>query len=223
MNSICIHHHLGLGDHFVCNGLVRSILERESPNFLYLPTKQHNIATVSQMYSDDKRVICLPVNTDQEVYKLPQLKIVSSFYRIGFENVRDTDWDVSFYDAASVPFSARWDRWKCNRDYDRERELEEHIGLNEEYILVHDTGSIETYDLEIESQQKNIVRIQPITNCLLDWCGVIEKAQQVHCIDSSVVHLAQSIREDGVFHKIRKSGNQSFDLRAGWRLKTYAK
>lgn len=220
MKSICIHHHLGLGDHFVCNGLVRAIADRDKVDFLYLPTKKHNFVTVSQMYSDDRRIICLPVNDDQQVYELPQLKVVSSLYRVGFEKCREVDWDVSFYDCISIPFETRWSGWRCQRNPDRERMLSEKIQLDKSYVLVHDQGSVGRYDLEIDTKDP-IVRIEPITDNLLDWCGVIAGAKEIHCIDSSVIHLAQSIRATGVFHRIRDAGNQEFCLRTGWEMTKY--
>lgn len=218
MKRIFIHHHLGLGDHFVCNGLVRTLLEREMPNFLYLPVKKQNIMTVSKMYSDDKRIICIPVENDQDVYQLPHIQNCL-MYKIGFEKCR-YDWDISFYDSVSLPIKFKWTKWKCNRDYEREKALEKRLGLTEPYILVHDSGSNGKYDLEIEAKER-IIRIEPLTECLLDWCGVIEKAKQIHCIDSSVIHLAQSIRSNGTFHKIRKTGNQIFKIRDGWETKNY--
>lgn len=220
MKSVFVYHHLGLGDHFVCNGLVRAILEKEIPDFLYLPVKPHNIATVSQMYSDDIRVICIPVKNDGEVYSLPQLQVVSKFYKIGFDKCRKEDWDVSFYDSVSLPFEFRWSKWKCVRDHKKEQVLETHLGINEPYTLVHDTGSNGRHTLEIGNTNK-IIKIEPLSESLLDWCGLIEKAEQVHCIDSSVIHLAQSIRPTGVFHKIRVTHKQNFYLKAGWETKNY--
>ena len=206
MKSICIYHHLGLGDHFVCNGLVRTIADRDKVDFLYLPTKKHNFSTVSQMYSDDRRIICLPVDNDEQVYQLPQLKVISSFYRVGFENCRMADWDVSFYDSMSIPFDARWFGWKCKRNYYREKMLLEKlgIGIDEPYILLHDTGSIGKYDLNINTTDR-LLRIEPITDSLLDWYGIIEGAKEVYCIDSSVIHLAQSIRKSGIFYNTQRS------------------
>jgi hypothetical protein len=72
MNSIMVYHHLGLGDHFVCNGLVRAVLEQTKAKRLYLPTKENNMVTVQQMYSDDSRIVCLPVRTDNDVFSLPE-------------------------------------------------------------------------------------------------------------------------------------------------------
>jgi hypothetical protein len=45
-----IYHHLGLGDHIICNGLVRSLI---NPNEEYkMFVKSHNLDSVSFMYRD---------------------------------------------------------------------------------------------------------------------------------------------------------------------------
>ena len=49
---LIIHHHLGLGDHFVCNGLVRFIIDKNNYEQYYIPAKEQNFLTVKEMYSD---------------------------------------------------------------------------------------------------------------------------------------------------------------------------
>ena len=38
---LIIHHHLGLGDHFVCNGLVRFIIDKNNYEQYYIPAKEN--------------------------------------------------------------------------------------------------------------------------------------------------------------------------------------
>lgn len=222
-NEIVIYHHLGLGDHFVCNGLVRKIVDKDNPDFLYLPTKRNNFATVSQMYSDDRRIICLPVNDDRDVYFLPQLNNGSKVYYVGFEKCRHFDWDVSFYDSVNIPFECRWNRFSVNRNFDKEVEIKKILGLkqDEKFILVHDECSDQKFSLEITNNCR-IVKVEKITDSLIDWCGVIEEAEEVHCVDSSVIHLAQSLNiKSGVYHDLRKS-NAFFQLKPSWKTVSYA-
>ena len=46
---IYIYHHLGLGDHIICNGLVRFLQKKHNQVSLFC--YQHNIENVSFMYS----------------------------------------------------------------------------------------------------------------------------------------------------------------------------
>jgi hypothetical protein len=217
---ILVHHHLGLGDHFICNGLIRYILEIGNPKKLYLPTKHHNFSTVQKMYGDDKRVVCLPVSGEHEINGLPELKL--DLMGIKVEKLRD-DWDVSFYDSVQIPFSIRWTHFKINRDFAREEVLKKEIGVKngEKFVIIHDSCS--TGSLPIVSPTGvRIIKIDKITDCLLDWCGLIEEAEEVHCVDSSVVHLAQSLSvKTGVFHMNRTPEAHLFQLKPTWKKIRY--
>jgi hypothetical protein len=49
-----IYHHLGLGDHIICNGLVRSLIKSTENYKMFV--KPHNLVTVSFMYKDLKNL-----------------------------------------------------------------------------------------------------------------------------------------------------------------------
>ena len=217
IRSALVHHHIGLGDHIICNGLVREIL-KVGFDFLYLPVKKQNFETVKKMYSDETDIVCLPVLNDADVLELSQIRS-SKLYRVGFEKVR-SDWDVSFYDSIEIPFQKRWDSFKANRDQDKESNLLQLLNINkeEDFILIHESGSAGTFPISISDSNTRIIKVEPITNCMIDWCWVIEQAKEVHCIDSSFIHLAQSIRSDGFFHDIREpTSSIKFSLRDGWK------
>ena len=194
LDTIFVYHHLGLGDHILCNGLVRSILRIENPQFLFLPVKAHNFETVRSMYTDDSRIVCIPVQSDADVSHLSQVAHARKIIRSGFENTR-TDWDVSFYDSIGLPFSDRWSSFKILRNADREDALRKKLLLGSEpYIVVHDLSSVGRFEqMVVDAQGLRVVTVDKVTNNLLDWCGVIEGAEEFHGIDSSVIHLAQCL------------------------------
>lgn len=113
-----IHHHLGLGDHLVCYGLVRTIAESE-PVELYC--KWHNMGSVSQMYKGTG-VKLIGVKSDDEC---------SNAVKIGFTKECETEenFGEEFYRQAGVPYSYRW-KYPIHRE--REREVTEY-----ENIFIH--------------------------------------------------------------------------------------
>ncbi len=227
MNSVFIYHHLGLGDHIICNGLVRELVVRENADIAYLPVKHHNMNSVTRMYGDDRRIACVPVAHDAEVPNLPQVAtgICQTVYRVGFEKCR-SDWDVSFYDSVGVPFEKRWTSFKCHRDVGREAKLESIVNPdNEPFILVHDTTSTGRYAFETRKDVK-VIRVVPIdtadgwNGCLIDWCGLIDKAVEVHCVDSSLIHLCASLGRSGVFRDFGRGAawGGRFVLPSSWHV-----
>ena len=93
MNHLYIHHHLGLGDHFVCNAIVRK-LYKTNKFLIILAVKPNNIETVKSLYKDINISFDI-INNDIEAeskYKL------FNFLRIGFENCNLKNWESSFYE-----------------------------------------------------------------------------------------------------------------------------
>jgi len=230
MKSIFVYQHLGLGDHIICNGLIRSILERDNPKMLYLPVKECNLPSIISMYKDEDRIVLLPIdskanNTEyRSCYLFEDSANANKVYNIGFNNRRD-DWDVSFYDCAGIPFEKRWTGFKLNRNTDEEKELERKVNPSKEpFILVHDIYSVSTATLKINTQFK-VIKVTNISNNIFNWCGLIEQAQEVHCIDSSFIHLCQSIRNNGYFHNFkrvdRKGSKDYFTILPTWKTIGY--
>lgn len=220
--NIMVYHHLGLGDHFVCNGLVRHILEELQPIKLFLPTKTQYYSTVVQMYSDRKEVIPVKINDDKDVQHLSCLSECVGIIQVGFSKVRE-DWDVSFYDSSGVPFEYRWSKFKAVRDASRENLLRSKLNLlpNDKFVLIHNKGSNnKAYELDIQTEHRKIF-VEPLTDCVLDWCELIDSADQVHCIDSSFIHLSQSIRSDGTFHNVRELKGMHFKVNDTWSTQEY--
>ena len=68
-NKLLIHTHLGLGDHFICNGLIRHIIDSSNYNNYTIPSKIQNYPTIKRMYCDlDDNVDIMKVNCDSDVY-----------------------------------------------------------------------------------------------------------------------------------------------------------
>lgn len=226
MEKLFLYHHIGLGDYFICNGLVNHILDTYNPKVIFLPTKFHNITTVNDLYSYEKKIIPVGIpggnSLNEEISQIQNLvsfKISDSFLQIGFSKARIHDWDVSFYDTNNVPFEYRWSKFKIKRNNERENILKNIVNPNnEKFVLVHNTGSTGKHDLKINTNLK-IIYVEPITSSMLDWCGLLNDAEQVHCIDSSFLHLAQSLQiKQGIFHNIRKS---SCGLKNTWGIVDY--
>ena len=56
-----------------------------------------------------------------------------------------------------------------------------------------------------------------VKNSLIDWADVIKNAKEIHCIDSSIIHLADSLdltTEKLYYHDVGR-GSQ-FHLINGW-------
>jgi hypothetical protein len=195
-DEIILYHHLGLGDHFVCNGLVNYLSEKNEYK-IHLICKQQYFRTISSLYSDNKRIIVHPIscidhncsnesNTVNEFSKEMNIPII----KVGFDSCDPYNWDRSFYKQLDIPFDVRY-------SYFRLPSLVENMlpVPNEDYILIHDSTRIKKYDLNIESNYHHMYVVDGLTDNMLCYLNAIYGAKEIHCVNSSFFHLVDSISD----------------------------
>jgi len=220
-----IHHHLGLGDHIICNGLVRYVANKYDFKNICLVVKRSNLKNVKRMFSDLPQVTFFVVDQDREFvdHYMADPKGIP-LLRVGFEKCRNADFDRSFYESVNVPFSERWDSWGLERDLEQEARIFEELGIEGDYIFVHDESSVGDYELNIDSSLQQVrPRKVECEKSIFDWVGVIEQAKEVHAMSSSFAHLIESIKlkNDLYFHDIKHSHGMGFTLNRKWSIVKY--
>jgi hypothetical protein len=203
--------HLGLGDHFTCNGMTREIYKQY--DMMVMPVKENNVKVVRRMFSDLINLHILPVNGSmdysdtqhmQDVFALMnffgsrnyEIKSVGAFNTSTFQR-HEKKYDEVFYEQVNIPFEKRWSSF----DYPRNIELEmkmfyECFNLVEgEYIFLHDDpdrGRIINKNLLPEGK-KIITPHQKFWDAdILDYRYVLENSYEIHCVNSSFADLMDS-------------------------------
>lgn len=194
IEPIYIYHHMGLGDHLICNGLVRNFYNKIQPSVWRLFVKPEYLDTVQFMYRDLNN-LGFVVGYDHQVEQFINFK--TDIVKIGFHqmNTLSGHFDERFYKLANMPFSERWDKFHYTPDLERETALFNKLNLEEgKYIFVHDDH---TRNLTINPTyiiDKSLPIIRPdssITNNIFDWLTVIRKAKEIHMMDSCFFHLVE--------------------------------
>ncbi len=200
MSPKYIYHHLGLGDHIICNGLVRHYCEIYKQVHVFC--KEHNYENVSYMFRDNKNITILPIKDDNEVIKfIHENKLYDDTIFVGFEklnNYQNVRFDAGFYKSVDLPFGYRFTKFYLERDLEKEMSILRELNPDgEPFIFVHniDKNKVRT-DLKIIEypQQYNI----------FDLITLIEKSTEVHLMESSIKNLVNSYRMDGpqfFYHK----------------------
>ena len=224
MNELYIYHYLGLGDHIICNGIVRHYAKLYDK--IYLFVKDNNFESVKFMYHDLNNIdyIVGTVYSDGvDIFVYPYLD-KENLLRVSYQNP-DLPFDESFYFQVGIPFEKRWSDFFVERDEQREMDLFNHFNINGEYIFLHDDDDrkikinreyIENKNLRIITPEKNF------TKNIFDYCYLIENAKEIHCIDSSFRLIADSIniKTDFLFYHINRGhGNEKIysSSRNNWK------
>lgn len=227
-----IYHHMGLGDHIICNGLVREY--RKLHGRVGLFCKCANAASVSRMYRDDAGIEIIALDTDKDVEAyIERCGLRSSVSCIGFARLHDalhrSTFDQLFYEIAGVPFAKRWESFFLARD--SEAESVARRMLNPEgrpFALIHGSDSHNVDRIDYSQVRADLlpihcVRLNFTGSTLFDYCGLIEDAEEVHCQDSSLIHLVESLQPRGrlFYHKDivpKPGGSYDFKMRHPWRV-----
>lgn len=219
-----IYHHLGLGDHLICNGLVRYLISTLGLKRPCLVVKQSNLNNVQRMFIDQTNlsfcVLKSRIYKDSEFvdyYNQNKAPVI----KVGFEECRSADFDKSFYDSVYVPFEERWNSWYIQRNDEQENKLFEELKIDDDYIFIHDQSSVGKYNLKIDSDLRQIRpdKLKCETS-IFDWIKVIENAKEIHAISSSFVHLINSLKLNNslYFHNIKHSDGMFFCLSSQWKI-----
>ena len=194
--ELLIYHHLGLGDHIICNGLVNHIADNYDK--VRLLCKTAHKPSVVFLYRNNPKITVVDVPDNAAAGRFFE-SFPGQKLRLGFDYLKQTRllFDEAFYAQAGIPFSERWDRFSLGRDRDAERALFETFHVREgQYVFVHDDAA-RNYVLNRKYVVNNNLQIVSFargsTQNIFDYCYLIENATEIHCMDSSFKQLADSL------------------------------
>lgn len=214
-----IYTHLGLGDHIICNGLVRSLINENEVYCLFV--KSHNRNTVEFMFRDLNNIKYIEGDDDFVHNYIKNNSITNDNLIIaGFYNHPNAnDFAESFYLQNNLPISYRWDKFYVKRDVNKEKEIFDFFNVKEDnYIFIHDDVSRGFLVDEDLIKNKDLPIIRPIiglTTNVFDYCYLMENSKESHFIDSSfrLIFDCMLLRNHNIYYHIKmKNGNQrNFD------------
>lgn len=193
-----IKHNLGLGDHIICNGIVREYAKLGEVGIF---CKERNRESVEFMYRDiDVEIIDSEVkgNFGPDYLDLTCIGKAPDGFHGAFNDV--------FYSMAGLDKSKRRELFYVERDADLEdRIFDSYLVKPHEYAFVHDDTGI---GIAIDGVRPRI----GLTNNIFGYCKLIEMAKEVHCISSSFLWLTDAMFPDrmGLYHHTTR------ELLLGW-------
>ena len=204
MKQLYVLHHLGMGDHLHCNGMIRHLLEENSNEIqnLSLFCWKRNYKNVEYMYRDEDRIIIIPLVDDQDEIKqvneyinCPYASdfIKYEYHRIGYDKFREIKsqypnltCDQCFYKQLDIPYEYRFSKFYYERDLEEEeRVFKKLVPEGKEYVFVHDNPHRDyIIDLDKIDSKYEIVKNDE-TESIFHFAKILENASEIHCIESS--------------------------------------
>lgn len=196
LKKIVIHHHLGMGDAIECNGMVRFFAEKY--DIVDIFAKHNYYDATAFMYRDTDKIVVNKIDGGKEYQEVANfLKSydgevlipghVNYFNNLDFFKKMQYSPGRAFYHLADVPWKFRNEKFKIQRDPKEEtRVLKKLNPSGESYIFVHDDPS-RGFHVDVDTPFAT-VRNDP-TESFFNMLGVLEAAEEVHCMSSSFLCL----------------------------------
>jgi hypothetical protein len=210
MNKICvIAFNSGLGDHIVMSAGVRLLAKQYKYLHLICRNSDYN---QKFLYKDAPNIKTITHRASVKDFKIILNKYRSKYnqsidvdFKCFFCNtsdnwpelmkkfnldIRTKNWCDLFYTIFKLPLEERYNFY-FERNFEREKSLEEKIKLPEKYIFAVDRWSAKK--INIDYHDKSIPIINPdnysFETSIFDWMGVIEKSECIYTVDTSWFHL----------------------------------
>jgi len=200
--DIILYHHLGIGDHFICNALVLEVAKKY--NHLHLISKTRYYLTVKHLYSDYNNITVHPVaNTppqDQDDVEKLARELNLAVLMVGFQHCDLNNFESSFYRQLGLDIDLQYTGFSLPSDLNLSRKLyndwcQDH---GNDYIFVHDTSSVGKFNLHIKCNltQYRVERHQ--THDVIDYVTLICNAREIHVINSGIQALVWPMFRQGL-------------------------
>lgn len=194
-SSVLLDFHHGMGDELICNGLVREYCKKyEAVGIFCL---KRNYPSVSFMYRDLSNLRIHVIRSHTERYRF---RFFNTF-RFGqnrYDEIRTIDaydeecgirFERQVYTKFGVPLEKKWDSFFVERDRGLEEALLKKTGVSGPFQFVHDDGRFPLDRARISPTLAVIEPTKELTDNVFDCCGAIERAAEIHVVDSSFIVL----------------------------------
>lgn len=207
---------LGLGDAILMKGAVVELSKEYEK--VYYPSYVSNGPSIAFLFSDLPNVLVEEIYGPNEIYSLERHhisqgnKVIKLGMYTGERQIEPETFDMTFYRQAGVDFSKRWDSFKL---------VYSHPST---FIVPSDTSIVFICDSEERGFRINDSRIKSDavkfrpwkSQLIFDFMHFLLTASEIHCIDTSWIHLVESIptkaklfyhlyaRNNGPYHQAKK-------------------
>lgn len=194
-SRVLLDFHHGMGDELICNGLVREYCTTyETVGIFCL---KRNYPSVSFMYRDlsNLRIHVVRSHTERLRFRF------FNAFRFGqnhYDDMRAIDaydeesgirFERQVYKKFGIPLEKKWDSFFVKRDTGREEATLKKAGVSEPYQFVHDDSRFPLDRARISQTLPVIEPTKELTNNVFDCCAAIERAAEIHVVDSSFIVL----------------------------------
>lgn len=211
MTGIVLHHHTGLGDHFMCNAIVHHMARKYGE--VDLIVKEHLVKTMCHLYEDFDNIFIVPVVEEFSQSAHYAQHYEKDLHRIGFDRCDFNNFEDSFYKQIGLDPMEEFDGFIFPTNLKSSEDFYNKVlaDKGEDYIFVHDVSSYRSFDLTIHSDLPRFTVSKDDTDDVIDYIHTICNAKEIHVINSGLSNLVFQLHHKKMlktskvyFHDARK-------------------
>lgn len=196
-----IYHHLGLGDHIICNGMVRHFCKKYDNIVVFC--KDQYYENVSYMYRDLNNLEIFSFLDDQQVIDFINRNstVKNNLINPGFQDLDSCldrmTFDEAFYYLAGLDFQIRFDEFYFERDLEREEEVYKTLNPDgEKYIFVLDDPN-RGYNIDMTKVTNGYKVIRNDYRFrMFDYIKLLENSEEIHMMQTGFLDMVNSYKMD---------------------------
>jgi hypothetical protein len=158
----------------------------------------------------------IPVEDKNGIYKTDN---TIQILRVGYEK-NYGKFNESFYTQLGLPYNHSFKYFYMPINTEKEKNLKHHLfdfyGVDKDFILVHNSSSYGSVDLNLKNDLPAIFveKKSDIFQNMFFYRALILEAKEIHCIDSSFLHLVERVETNAklYFHKLKQENQTSEKL-----------
>tara|TARA_B100000900_G_scaffold413094_1_gene436276 strand:+ start:1979 stop:2728 length:750 start_codon:yes stop_codon:yes gene_type:complete len=230
-DAFILYHHLGLGDHIICNGLTNYLSKTYKK--IYMPVFERNYNNVQYLYSQNEVIELFKIPDENEFTSIESFSNDNDLQilKVGFEEIGNQSFNLAFYKQLMIDYSISFDYFFLPKNTQNELKLTDHlmsyynISNPKNFSLIHATSSRATHPLRrVEKKDEIFVeKDSDIFKNIFLYKDLISKAKELHCMNSSFIHIVERVPSIGklFYHEIREPS--SLKLYKEWKFEHYDK
>lgn len=198
MDNFYVYHHLGLGDHLVCNAIVRNICNKFTDKQIVMFCKPPYRSTVEFMYRDVSNLTIKSLY-DNEVHDMlsnvPEADkiLIGHHHLMSFVNGENTTAEKAFYKQVGLKHDKKWSDFYVLRDKKREEDLLSRLNPDNKDIIFLQEDRTRNFIINRNLIiNKDAIVIEPhinITDNIFDYLTIIEKSCEIHVFESCFMYM----------------------------------
>lgn len=213
--------HLGLGDAIICAPIAVKLAQFHRG--LAVPCWRRNLLSVKVLFVDYPEIEVFPIDSEAELPNTSPETILMGYYNKGLPRLEGENFDLWFFRQMDMDIVKDQEFCPIRKMFSVPKYIEVidgPIGDEKPYLFIHE--DLDRGFLIHPERLPALPHVKPRDKSfsILENAIMISLADEVHCIDSSFLHLTEKVPTRGklFYHKYARPNSENITFSKPWTI-----